>query len=284
MSAAGISSSKSVLITGATSGIGRALALAIAELPSKPQVIAAGRRESRLEELAKRGLETVSLDLRNDKDALKKDLNNVVEKYTELDTIVLCAGIQHEFDFTNPEALDIDNLYEEIHVNYTSVVLSVIYLLPQLQKLAVSPIFSWQPDIYAPLTSIQAQGRSCSVIIITSGLSMVPAAWVPNYSATKAALHSFSMSLRAQMSGTNINVVEVIPPLVESELHDAYGMTERLSKYWMSLDDFIGQLMPQLINGTAEVPIGMAETIFTKFEAGKMDIASNIATKHKEGK
>ncbi|KAK0430538.1 hypothetical protein EV421DRAFT_1893528 [Armillaria borealis] len=253
MSAAGISSSKSVLITGATSGIGRALALAIAELPSKPQVIAAGRRESRLEELAKRGLETMSLDLRNDRDALKKDLNNVVEKYSELDTIILCAGVQHEFDFTNTEALNIDNLYEEIHVNYTSVVLS-------------------------------SQGQNCSVIIVTSGLSMVPAAWVPNYSATKAALHSFSMSLRAQMSGTNINVVEVIPPLVESELHDAYGMTEKLSKFWMSLDDFIGQLMPQLINGTAEVPIGMAETIFKKFETGKMDIASNIATSHKEGK
>ncbi|KAK0196333.1 hypothetical protein F5146DRAFT_323277 [Armillaria mellea] len=265
MSAAGISSSKSVLITGATSGIGRGLALAIVELPSKPQVIAAGRRESRLQELANRGLETVSLDLRNERDALKKDLNNVVGKYPELDTIILCAGVQHEFDFTNSEALNIDNLYEEIHVNYTSVVLSVIYLLPHLQKLA-------------------AQGRNCSVIIVTSGLSMVPAAWVPNYSATKAALHSFSMSLRAQMSGTNINVVEVIPPLVESELHDAYGMTEKLSKYWMSLDDFIGELMPQLINGIPEVPIGMAETIFKKFEAGKMDIASNIATNRKEGK
>lgn len=49
----------------------------------------------------------------------------------------------------------------------------------------------------------------------------------------------------------------------------------------MSLDDFIGQVMPQLINGTAEVPIGMVETVFKKFEAGKMDIASNIATSHK---
>ncbi|KAK0447035.1 uncharacterized protein EV420DRAFT_1276377 [Desarmillaria tabescens] len=265
MSAAGISSSKSVLITGATSGIGRALALAIAELPSKPQVIAAGRRQDRLEELAKHGLESLSLDLAKDKDALKKDLDNVVEKYPELDTVILCAGIQHEFDFTDTEAFNIDNLYEEIQVNYTSVVLSVVYLLPHLQKLS-------------------AQGRNCSIIIVTSGLSMVPAAWVPNYSATKAALHSFSMSLRAQMNGTNINVVEVIPPLVESELHDAYGTTEKLSKFWMPLDDFIGQLMPQLLNGTAEVPIGMAETIFKKFEAGKMDIALNIATNHKEGK
>ncbi|KAK0212063.1 hypothetical protein DFS33DRAFT_99 [Desarmillaria ectypa] len=265
MSADGISSRKSVLITGATSGIGHALALAIAELPSKPQVIAAGRRQSRLDELAERGLESVSLDLRNDRDVLKKDLNSVVEKYPELDTIILCAGIQHEFYFTNTEELNIDNLYEEIHVNYTSVVLSIIYLLPHLQKLA-------------------AHGRNCSIIIVTSGLSMVPAAWVPNYSATKAALHSFSMSLRAQMNGTNINVVEVIPPLVESELHDAYGTTEMLSKFWMPLNEFIGQLMPQLVNGTAEVPIGMSETIFEKFEAGKMNIALNIATNHKEGK
>ncbi|KAG7440994.1 NAD(P)-binding protein [Guyanagaster necrorhizus] len=261
---AGISLCKSVLITGATSGIGRALAFSIADLPSKPQVIAVGRRQSRLDELAERGLEPVNLDLGKDRDALKKDLNSVVEKYPELDTIVLCAGIQHEFDFMNAESINIDDLYQEIHINYTSVVLSVIYLLPHLQKLS-------------------ARGRNCSIIIVTSGLSIVPASWIPNYSATKAALHSFCMSLRAQLEGTKINVVEVIPALVESELHDAYGTTENLSKFWMPLDDFIGQLMPHLVDGTTEISIGMAETIFKKFEAGKMDIASKIAIKHKEG-
>ena len=58
----------------------------------------------------------------------------------------------------------------------------------------------------------QAQGRNCFIIPVTSGLAVVPGASVPNYSATKAALHSFSMSLRVQLEGSSVHVLEVIPP------------------------------------------------------------------------
>jgi short-subunit dehydrogenase involved in D-alanine esterification of teichoic acids len=58
----------------------------------------------------------------------------------------------------------------------------------------------------------QEEGRSTSIVVVTSGLSVVPAAWVPNYSASKAALHSFTMSLRAQVHDKKISVTEIVPP------------------------------------------------------------------------
>ena len=79
-----IDDSKCVLVTGATSGIGRALALALAKLPSKPRVIAVGRRKDRLEELAKSGFETVEFDMNTDSFGLKKFADSVMQKYPEV--------------------------------------------------------------------------------------------------------------------------------------------------------------------------------------------------------
>ncbi|KAF9038313.1 NAD(P)-binding protein [Hymenopellis radicata] len=269
MSLNGISTRKCILVTGATSGIGRALALALADLPSKPQVVAAGRRKARLEELEQRGLNAVSLDLSVDKEALKANLRNIVATYPDLDAVVLNAGIQRNFDLTSPRLLILKGQHQEfldeLHVNYTANVFAVNYLLPHFKKL-------------------NAEGRHISIIIVTSGLCMVPSASLPNYSATKAALHSYAMALRASFVGTNIHVVEIIPPLVESELHDAAGTTEKLSKTWMSLDEFIKLVMPPLVNGDDAVPIGMAATVFQKFEAGKSEMAITLALNHASGK
>jgi short-subunit dehydrogenase involved in D-alanine esterification of teichoic acids len=79
-----IDDSKTVLVTGATAGIGRALALAIADLPSHPRVIGAGRRQDRLDELKKSGLETIQVDLDTDKEGLKKFVDNILQKYPEV--------------------------------------------------------------------------------------------------------------------------------------------------------------------------------------------------------
>jgi len=121
-----INDSKCVLVIGATAGIGRGLALSIAGLPTRPQVVAAGRRQDRLDELAKAKLETVQIDIDTDKETLKKFVDDMIKKYpdvcvnvqtlaflwwclitTQLDSVVLCAGIQHEFDFKKPEEIDL---------------------------------------------------------------------------------------------------------------------------------------------------------------------------------
>lgn len=87
----GINDSKCVLIVGATAGIGRALALAIHALPSKPTVIVAGRRKERLDELVKKGqesdggrIEAVQVDISAGKDALKGFSEEVISKFPEV--------------------------------------------------------------------------------------------------------------------------------------------------------------------------------------------------------
>lgn len=62
----------------------------------------------------------------------------------------------------------------------------------------------------------KATGRPCFVIPVTAGLGIVPATWVLGYSASKAALHSFTMGLRAQLRDTNVHVMEIIPPWVDT--------------------------------------------------------------------
>ncbi len=80
----GINLSKCVLITGATAGIGRALAYSIKKLPHEPQVIVAGRRQDRLDELAKDGFKTYKLDVGTDRATLKKSVEELLKEYPEV--------------------------------------------------------------------------------------------------------------------------------------------------------------------------------------------------------
>ncbi|KAF8973752.1 NAD(P)-binding protein [Flammula alnicola] len=248
-----IDDSKCVLITGATSGIGRALALEIAKLPSRPQVIAAGRRKERLEELSKvDSVHPISLDVTASLDTLKKSVDDLISQFPDLDTLILNAGIQHEFDLKKD--VDMSKILEEMTVNYTSVVALITYALPHFLKLS-------------------EQGRPSFIVTVTSGLGIVPAPWIPNYSASKAALRSFTTSLRAQLHSTNVRVMEIIPPLVESELHDPYGTTEMLSEFWMPLDQFTRITMGGLREGGNHIPSGSSKDQFERFEEGKDSIA-----------
>ncbi|KAJ6627211.1 hypothetical protein B0H10DRAFT_2292609 [Mycena sp. CBHHK59/15] len=240
---ASIDDAKCVLVIGATSGIGRSLALAISELPSRPMVIGAGRRQDRLNELKEKRLETVQMDVAADRETLKKTVESVISKYPKLDTVIL-AGIQYRLNFK--DGVDLDQVVREINVNYLAVVSLISLFLPHLLKLG-------------------ADGRPCFLIPITSALALVPGPPVPNYSASKAALSSFSNSLRTQLKGTNVNVVEIIPPLVESELHDEQGTSEMLSKFWMPLDEYTQKTMDGLRKGHAHVAVGRAEVAFKRF-------------------
>jgi len=80
-----INDSKCVLITGATSGIGRALAISIAQLPSKPQVVGTGRRQERLDELKKvEGIETIKMDMDSDFQTIQKYADDLIKAYPEV--------------------------------------------------------------------------------------------------------------------------------------------------------------------------------------------------------
>lgn len=89
---------------------------------------------------------------------------------------------------------------------------------------------------------------------VGSGLAFAPAAFVPVYSATKAALHSFTLSLRHQLSNTTIKVVEIIPPAVDTDLGGP-----GLHKFGVPLADFTDAIMQGIAIGKKEVAYGMSE-------------------------
>ncbi|KAI0375347.1 NAD-P-binding protein [Pilatotrama ljubarskyi] len=259
----GIKDAKCVLVLGATSGIGRALALAIHGLESKPTVIVSGRRQERLDELSKQGerIRTARVDITASEEKLREFVNDTLSKYPDLDAVIFSSGIQHIFDFTKPETIDISKFQDEITTNYISIFKLIVLFLPHFLKLS-------------------DEGRPSFIIPITSGLSIMPYARVPNYCATKAALHSLDMSLRYQLSNTKVKVIEILPPLVESELHDHQGTTPSLSKAWMPLDEFTKHTMQGLIRGDPQVAVGAAADSLERFENGKLDAVQHFNSRN----
>jgi len=262
-----INDAKYILIIGATSGIGRALALAIHDLPSKPTVIIAGRRQDRLDEIVKdvggERIKSVRFDVNVPQETLKRNVEEVIKAYPELDAVMFSSGIQHIFNFAEPEKIDVSKALDELNVNYGAVFAMITYFTPQLLKIAKT-------------------GKPAFIYTITSGLGLLPAPHLSNYSATKAALHSLSLSLTAQLEPHGVYVVEISPPLVESELHDHQGLTPVLSKVWMPLDEFTKLTMAELDKGTEQIPVGTVSEWYNNFDtynegkANKLDDVRNF--------
>ncbi|KAG2368232.1 hypothetical protein BDR07DRAFT_1325385 [Suillus spraguei] len=257
-----ISDSKCVLVVGSTAGIGRALALAILNLPSQPTVIVCGRRKERLDELIASHndtgrLKSVALDVLSERNALKSSIEDIVNTYPDLDTVLFSSGIQRAFDFTKPETIDLESLDCELATNYTSIVRMITFFLPHLIKLG-------------------EQGRPTFLYTVSSALSIFPSAGIANYCATKSAIHSLSISLAIQLKEKNVHVVEIIPPLVESELHDFEGTTQRLSNFWLPLEEYTKVTMEGLVRGDPYVLAGMAINQHKQFEEGKLEAATKL--------
>lgn len=138
---------KCMLIIGSTSGLGRALALSILDLPSKPTVIVCGRRQERLDELvsshgADGRLRAVKLDVNTDRQTLKAAIDDIIRTYPDLDAVMFSSGVQCGSDFSKPETIDLDGFLTEIHTNYTSVLMMITFFLPHLISLGVRPFKS----------------------------------------------------------------------------------------------------------------------------------------------
>ncbi|KAJ3995125.1 hypothetical protein F5050DRAFT_1808975 [Lentinula boryana] len=251
-----IDNSKCVLVTGATSGIGRALALAIAALPSHPKVIGVGRRKDRLAGLKDAGIDAEEFDVNADRVKTKDFVEEMIQKYPEIDTLVLAAGVQREVHFK--KEVDLDAIATELHVNYFSILAMISFFMPHFMTKSAS-------------------GQPCLIAPVTSGLAYIPAPWIANYSASKAALHSLCSSLRVQLEDTKIGVIEISPPLVESELHDAEGTTEALSKFWMPLSEYTKETIEGFQRGDNVVCNGMAKNAYEQFEKPKEQMVSEMA-------
>jgi uncharacterized oxidoreductase len=152
-----------------------------------------------------------------------------VRQFPPLDVLVNNAGIQRRISIDEPEPWT--STHEEIAINLEAPIHLTRLLLPHLRN----------------------QPRP-AILNVTSGLSFTPLANVPVYCATKAALHSFTLSLRHQLRNSPIEVVEIIPPAVNTDLGGP-----GLHTFGVALDEFADAVMPRLEEGELEIAYGFAQ-------------------------
>jgi uncharacterized oxidoreductase len=204
-----------ILITGGGSGIGRGLAEAFQTLGNT--VIIAGRRQQALDATtaANPGMRSAQLDIDN-AEAIRAFGAKMAKEYPALNAVIHNAGIMRpETLLAQPE--DLADAEAIITTNLLGPMRLTAALLPQLKK-----------------------QTAATIMTVTSGLAYLPLAMTPTYCATKAAIHSYSLTLRYQLKGTKIEVLELVPPYVQTELMgDAQASDPRA----MPLKDYIAETM-----------------------------------------
>lgn len=230
--------SNTMLVTGGGGGIGRGLAEAFHKLGNR--VIIGGRRDSVLREAcaANPGMSSVLLDI-SDPASIRAAAQSVPAKFPDLNCIINNAGLQRVHDFS--AAVDEAGMVEEIETNLLGLMRMCAAFIPHLKS---------RPE--------------ATLINISSGLAFVPLARVPVYCATKAAVHSFCVSLRHQLKHTSIRVVELIPPWVDTNLDQ--GRRRTTGPAPMPLPQFLSEAMAGLSENADEVPVGDAK--FLRASAG----------------
>ncbi len=213
-----------VLITGGGSGIGRGLAEALHQRGN--QVIIAGRRKSLLEQVtaANPGMEAIELDI-TDPERLAHVAKTIVAERPEVNVLINNSGIMQVDDVSG--VLDDKVLRSTVETNLYGPIRMTSALVEHLKA---------KPE--------------AAVINVTSGLAFTPLAMTAVYSATKAAIHSYTLSLRFKLRNTSVKVLELAPPYVQTEL---MGDHQKQDPRAMPLDAFIAETMDLLAGDADEI-------------------------------
>jgi uncharacterized oxidoreductase len=242
-----IPTGNTILITGGGSGIGRGLAEAFHALGNR--VVIAGRRKRVLDETtaANPGMNSVQLDIENPT-AIRSFAAQIAADYPRLNVLINNAGIMR------PEKLlaqqdDLADAEATVATNLLGPIRLTAALLPLLQK----------------------QPRS-TIVNVSSGLAFVPLALTPTYCATKAAIHSYTQSLRYQLKRTAIEVLEIVPPYVATHLMN--GADDPRA---MPLDKFIVETMAILTSQPTppEICVENVKGLRLAAESGRYDAVFN---------
>lgn len=216
-----------ILITGGASGIG--LGLTERFIKENNTVIVCGRRESVLQEVTEKFPSVITKVCDLAVEAERIELYNwVVANHSDLTVLVNNAGIQNWMDVSD------DDFFEKANHEVITNVLAPIHL----------------SSLFAKLNSLE------TIINVTSGLAFVQLTKVPVYCATKAFFHSFTLSLRHQLKAKNIEVIEMIPPALNTDLggkglHDGQP----------AVSDFVEAVFQQMAAGKSELTFGFSEVM-----------------------
>ena len=230
-----------IFIPGATSGIGLALA---ARLHSEGNhVIVGGRRTELLAQVAQEypGIDTVRIDVADAAD-VDRAATEVLERFGGVNVLITMAGLMRA-----------ENLRDR-HFLSTAVTEVQTNILGPLRLIA------------AFVEHLVAQPQA-TIITVSSGLAFTPMATTPTYSATKAAIHSFTDSLRLQLADTGVEVLELAPPAVQTDLMPGQADAE----WAMPLDDFVDEVMSLLPSATREILVENVKPLRFAESAGNRD-------------
>jgi uncharacterized oxidoreductase len=214
-------SGNTILITGGGSGIGQGLAEALHKAGN--QVIISGRRQDALDAVtaANPGMAAITVDM-TDPASITALAESAITRFPGLDAVIHNAGIMVNEDMTGDF---LETAEQTIATNLLGPIRLTAALMPHLLS---------QP--------------SATILTVSSGLAFVPKADTPAYSATKAAIHSWSQSLRHQLRKTAIEVLEIAPPYVRTHLQ---GERQANDPNAMPLEDFISETIT-LLSGQPE--------------------------------
>ncbi|GAA0951162.1 SDR family oxidoreductase [Kribbella koreensis] len=201
-----------IFITGGTSGLGLGLALRWHALGN--HVIIGGRRKELLDQIATEhpGIDTVVLDV-DDPASIQTAYDEVTTRFPDLNALLTMSGIMRPENLLDPGHLD------TAEATITTNLLGTIRTIA-----AFTPYLVTRPD--------------ATILTVSSGLAFTPLALTATYNATKAAVHSYTQSLRLQLAGTGVQVIELVPPHVATTL---MGMQDAPSA--MPVEDFLTETM-----------------------------------------
>jgi len=228
-----------VVVTGGATGIGFALAEEFLRAESK--VIVCGRRKSKLQAAKQKLPDLTVRQCDVSAESERKDLLRwSTKQFPSLNVLVNNAGIQRKVDFRSPRISKPPNWKDdEVTINLTSTIRLCALFAPGLLK-----------------------RKKAAIVNISSGLAFVPIAMMPVYCATKAAIHSFTVSLRHQLRGSSVKVFEAVPPTTDTGLDASFAGEEEQAYRGITPQEVAAAIIEGLKDDKEEILIGEAQGLY----------------------
>ncbi|WP_439028824.1 SDR family oxidoreductase [Gordonia terrae] len=238
-----------IFIPGATSGIGLALALRLHDKGNT--VIVGGRRRELLAQIQSDhpGLHTIAIDT-TDPESIDAAAGAVISEFPDLDVLITMAGIMRTEDWTSPAGF-LDSAEATITTNLLGPIRLIAAFIDHLRT---------RP--------------AATIMTVSSGLAFVPLKVTPSYNASKAAIHMLSESLRLQLADTTVEVVELVPPAVRTDLMPG----QRESDFAMPLDEFVDEVVEILDARPGATEIQVERVKFLRYGEVRGNYAEVVAT------